>query len=155
MDAGEIISKVLSIKSLKLKDQNDLAIKCGILPNTLTVAINRDKLSSDVVQKIHDKLHVSKEFLREGKGPIMDDDPTAVTEVPENIYRDLVESNSDYRLVPKTILDEEYRIVLKSQLEQEKRILDILLEAKDKLISQLESEINQLRGNVVLKTKKA
>jgi transcriptional regulator with XRE-family HTH domain len=55
------------------------------------------------------------------------------------VYTNLVESNSDYRLVPKTILDGEYRIVPKSELDTWKEVL----KSKNDLISRLEKEIEQ------------
>jgi transcriptional regulator with XRE-family HTH domain len=81
---------------------------------------------------------------------------------PDEIYRDLVEANSDYRLVPKTILDGEYRMILKSEIDSKTRLLEETLAAKNelladknKLIAQLNAEINSLRSKPVMDAKKA
>jgi hypothetical protein len=67
----ERLNKILEISELDLTDLNDLATKSGILPNTLSQAIRRGKLGKGNVTKIHDKLGVNPEYLREGKLPII------------------------------------------------------------------------------------
>lgn len=179
MDASEIINKILKIKELKLIDENDLAMKCQIIPNTLKVAIGRNKLSPEIVKKLHDNLGIHQEFLKTGEGPVMDENWTGQIDDglnPDKMYRDLVESNTDYRLVPKTILDEEYRIVLKTESDRshyyieellksksdeiksksdEIRKTNELLDAQRRLIVQLEDEINKLRGGGTVHTQNA
>lgn len=69
----------------------------------------------------------------------------------EEMYRDLVERNTEYRIVPKTILDGEYRIMLESELTDRKKLYDEAIASKNKLILQLEKEIDDLRsGRVVI-----
>lgn len=70
------------------------------------------------------------------------------SDVPESVYKDLVEANSDYTLVPKTILREEYRIMLKSELDDRAKLLKEVIESKNNLIEQLKSEIRQLQESV-------
>lgn len=156
MTSSEIIDKILSVSSLGLRDQNDLAIKCGINPNTLTVAVKRDTLSSSIVQKIHDKFGVSRKFLKEGTGPVLDesfDSDFMVNEPEETFYKKLVESNSEYRLVPKSILDGEYRIMLKNELEANaERWREIihskndLIAGKNDLIAALKEQVKSLQS---------
>jgi len=112
--------------------------------------------STNTVETFLKNLRINRHWWMTGEGDIFAKDESNSSLDKDAIYRDLVESNSDYRLVPKTILDEEYRIVLKSQIEREEKVLEILLEAKDKLISRLENEIAELRrSGVVLDSKKA
>lgn len=67
--------------------------------------------------------------------------------VPEEIYRDLVEANSEYRLVPKTILEGKYVIVLESQVGKTEDALWVALRAKDDLINDLKQEIAHYRAS--------
>jgi transcriptional regulator with XRE-family HTH domain len=67
----EIIDKILSVSELGLIDDNDLATKSGILPNTLAQAIRRNTLGKENVMKIHDALGVGIDFLKQGKEPII------------------------------------------------------------------------------------
>lgn len=64
----------------------------------------------------------------------------------ESWARDLIEKNTEYRLIPKTILDEEYRIILKSEIELKEQMLKNLLDSKNELISALKQEIAELRS---------
>lgn len=83
-----------------------------------------------------------------GDGEVMTDKSGAVEglqHAPESVYRDLIEKNTEYRLIPKTILDEEYRIILKSEIELKEQMLKNLLDAKNDLIEQLKQEISELR----------
>lgn len=65
------IESILTISELGLVDLNDLAVRCGILPNTLTQAIRRGSLGPENVRKFHDKLGVNPEYLKSGKLPIL------------------------------------------------------------------------------------
>lgn len=81
-----------------------------------------------------------KDFYGDGKVQDVAQQP------PESVYRDLIEKNTEYRLIPKTILDEEYRIILKSEIELKEQMLKNLLDSKNELISALKQEIAELRS---------
>lgn len=83
-----------------------------------------------------------------------EDEPLVMTtkEEPKNaehIYRDLVEANTEYRLVPKSILNEEYRIVLKSEIDEKSILLKDALKSRDALIDQLKKEIHDLETRLI------
>jgi transcriptional regulator with XRE-family HTH domain len=59
-------------------------------------------------------------------------------------YKDLVEKNSDYSLIPKAFINGDYRIMLKSELEEMNKTREKLIESKDKSISLLEKRIEEL-----------
>lgn len=63
----------------------------------------------------------------------------------EEIYRNLVESNSEYRLIPKIILDQ-YEIIPKRELEERAEIVRVALAAKNDVIAELKKEISDLRA---------
>lgn len=168
MDARGIIDKILKTKSLKLKDQNELAMRCQIIPNTLTVAIGRNTLSDEIVTKIHDNLGVSKEFLKEGKEPVLDENPTHEEKTANNngtqeymdkeLLKVLTENNEHLRKTQETILDRN-EILSKDEMKLREKVMDnflelakeisatkdVLLADKDKLIALLERELKELR----------
>jgi hypothetical protein len=59
-------------------------------------------------------------------------------------YQELVETNSDYSLIPKSFINGDYRIMLKSELEEMNKTREKLIESKDKSISLLEKRIEDL-----------
>lgn len=74
LTARQIIDKILEIKQL---EQNDLALSSGIIPNSLSKAIARNKLGGEIVMKISVKHGITKAFLKEGKEPILDPNHTS------------------------------------------------------------------------------
>jgi hypothetical protein len=107
---------------------------------------------------------VNKEWFKTGKGEVLIKNSTPAINSTDNtemevnsIYQDLVEARSDYRLIPKTILDGEYRMVLKSEIDEKTELLREALAAKNELLDeyraltkQLKSEIEQLRSQPVV-----
>lgn len=79
---------------------------------------------------------------------------------PLKLLQDALAEGSDYRVIPKTILDGEYRIFPKSEIEQRTKELEArskeqedlrrerieTIDAKNKLIKRLEDEIAELRA---------
>jgi transcriptional regulator with XRE-family HTH domain len=64
-------------------------------------------------------------------------------------YQELVEANSDYTLIPKSLMKGDvYRIVLKSELEEMNKTREKLIESKDKSISLLERRIDELERHL-------
>jgi transcriptional regulator with XRE-family HTH domain len=61
----------------------------------------------------------------------------------DEMYQDLVEANSDYRLVPKVIL-EKYHIIPKEEAEERREILKQISKTKDDLISEKVNRIDEL-----------
>jgi transcriptional regulator with XRE-family HTH domain len=64
----------------------------------------------------------------------------------EDVYRDWLESKTDYLLIPKTVLSGEYRMMLNSEIESKEKMLWQVIEAKNYAIAQLEKEIAELRS---------
>lgn len=138
MTPQEIIDKILTINSLKLKDQNDLAMKSGILPNTLTIAIKRETLSDDIVTKIHDRLGVRKAFLRTGIEPVLEESaPSMVNESDPEVYRTIVEGKTEYLLIPRSVMQEKYRLRSMEDIEKDRVVLDALIEFNRLLLSKV------------------
>jgi hypothetical protein len=146
-DLENKFSKVLAISGKK--KMGDFAMECRISPGTLSKALERSSLSDDIVDKIYDRFKVRKGYWEDGKEPILDKNPTPAIKSTDNnemaqdtIYKDLVEANTDYRLVPKIILDQ-YHIVPKQEAEDRREMLTIITKAKDDLIAKSDVIINK------------
>lgn len=151
MTIADKYRKVLEIKKKKVYKAED---ECGFGRNTLANAIKDNRMMSE---EYHNKFikhySVNPIWWETEKGEVLTKNSTDVNnstgsdeKARDEIYRDLVENNSAYRLVPKSILDEEYRIVLKSEIELKDKMLRDLLDAKNQLIDQLHQEIKELRS---------
>lgn len=98
------------------------------------------KFTKDEIERLAKILKVNTEVLTHEMATDQD--------VPESIYRDLVEANSEYRLVPKTILQEEYRIMLKSEIDYKEQLMREALESKNNFITYLKQQITELQESL-------
>jgi hypothetical protein len=154
MTKRDIINKILEDKGL---DFNKFAMACDIIPNTLQVAINRGVLTDDLVTKIHDKFNVRKKYLESGEGKIFEKKSTSVRkddilDTPGEelkklkIFKDFFDAETDYRLIPKKILDD-YKMV-------PDKIIDIIIKSNENERATLEKnkslEIEKIEKSKVL-----
>lgn len=160
MTVKEKIDKILSISALKLKDKNDLAIKSGVLPNTLTVAINRNTLSDDIIMKIHDKLKVRREFLKEGREPVLIEENGTLVQNGAAVKQNtidlgeairLIVEGSEYYLIPKVAIEGKYRLMPLEEIsikekELERKSLDLI--RKDDQILGLQELVKLIASKV-------
>lgn len=122
---------------------------------------NQIEKSNAVVEKFLTHHRIRLTWWKTGEGEIFNTDVPNTTSNTENLseeamYRNLVEANTDYRLVPKTVLDGEYRMMLKSEIELKEKMLFEVINAKNSVITQLEREITELRsGQRVMHPKNA
>lgn len=70
---------------------------------------------------------------------------------PEAIYRDLVESRTEYRLIHKTILDGEYIIMSKVELAKQERQFDKIDQRTQKTIEATEKTLEAKNDLIKLK----
>lgn len=162
------IDIILKLKELNIKDiEKSLGVD-----GTFYKAYNenrepREKLVLEFLRKFHVKESWWKSPVGDQYGDVFEKNGTYVETRSDNrektadeIYRDLVESNTEYRLVPKSVLNEEYRIMLKSAIDtmddMRAEIIasqKVVIEAKNETIQQLKREIasleSQLRQTVV------
>jgi hypothetical protein len=116
--------------------------------------------STDKVEKFLQYYSINRQWWRTGEGEILDKkskeaDKELEPHIKESVYRDLVEGNSDYRLIPKVVLDGEYRIMPKKELEKYERQFDkidertkLALDAKNDLIK-IKDEIIKERDQLI------
>lgn len=154
--------------------------KLGKSLNVLAVAAGISNKTADdwSDNQIENPTRTVKDFLRHyrirmqwwqtGEGDVFEKNGTYVKspmetpkneKVPEEIYRDLVEANSDYRLIPKAILDD-YDILPKKEMENRNKMMDLVTkamnESKDSLIEKYELIIKGLDNTIArLESEKA
>jgi transcriptional regulator with XRE-family HTH domain len=152
------------IETLRRKrkwEQSDLARELKVAQGTVSNWENNGVNKAEDLLKLAKLFGVTSDYILFGNTtaqPVSED-------VPEAIYRDLIEANSEYRLIPKSVLEEKYRIVSLIEMEKEERdnkekkaLLEVALDTKDKFINNLQhqvddlkTQLNQLRSQFPLK----
>lgn len=163
--SGRIV-KVLIDRGLVKRDGSpnlsDAERKAGIKGTVLQKAVKRDGgLYDDNLDKFLRTFHVKRDWLLKGIGDMNEENPTPAMKSTDNketairghVYTDLIEHNSDYKLMP-TMLLTDYSIIPKRILEgHEKEIArqDGLIAKYEGYISRLEKEIESLRSQLIPK----
>lgn len=147
MALGENIKRIRELRELSVEE---LAEKMGIgKAGIYKWESNETKPGLDSLTDLSKALDVTiDELVNEKPTLVQESTVNTENESKEEVYRKLVEANTAYRLVPKTILDEEYRIILKSELEEKAQMWRETLAAKNNLIDQLHKEIADLRATL-------
>lgn len=159
---------ILKTNRLGIKSIFGLEKFSGVGVGSVSKFLNKGESPTiGTIKTIQDALRINPEWWDSGNGSIYLENGTGMDKsndnkgnggTPSELYRDLVESNSEYRLVPKVILDR-YEILSQRELESRERVLSamldqakeisatkqLLLDEKDKLIVALEEEIYELR----------
>lgn len=105
--------------------------------------------TSDKLDKFLTYYNINRGWWKTGEGQIILTSVDKNGKInPEEVYRNLVESNTEYRLIPKIILDQ-YEIIPKRELEERAEIVRIALAAKNDVIAELKKEISDLRAKEV------
>lgn len=177
-DRIEVLSKFLgkSVAELEKGDKKDFPGEDDRLLGNATISgwySKKTDWTSATLDKFLNYYRINREWWKTGEGDIIltpvPESTSSKEKTPEEIYRDLVECRTDYRLVPKIILNEEYRIVLKSEIDSRDKILEIALskseqlnatmqvviDAKNLLIAEYEKTISELRAKVAAVSVKA
>lgn len=151
MTFKEKIAKIVRLNKLKINSPSGLEayIKAGVGAITKYLK-NNEEPGEDTIKKILELPGLNKDWWETGNGPVFLDEPavkptheqngTHNTEkplraVPEEVYKNLIEGNTEYCLV------------LKSQIGKTEDALWVALRAKDDLISDLKQEIAEYRAS--------
>lgn len=152
MTFKEKIDKILRVNKLNINSPSGLeqAVKASV------GAINKyyakdEEPGEGTIKKILDLPGLNKEWWETGEGevfitPVKKPSDNKEKMNPEEVYRNLVESNTEYRLIPKIILDQ-YEIIPKRELEERAEIVRVALAAKNDVIAELKKEISELRAS--------
>lgn len=101
---------------------------------------NQIEKSNLAVEKFLSHHKINPKWWKTGEGEIFitsvqgsTDNEENVT-ISENVYRTIVEGNTEYVLIPRTVL-KDTRLMSIEQIENDKKIMDILLDQNQKLMA--------------------
>lgn len=163
----------IKVLKVELGNKSDRELEMGGLPGGKWLISNGllSKWENESVEYTTNKLeeflnhyNVNRQWWKTGEGEVLNKNGTSVQiepavtgkqgRVPEDIYRDLVEANSEYRLVPKVILEGKYVMVLENQIGKTEEALWETIRAKNDLIKDLKDEIAMYRASRRASTQK-
>lgn len=120
---------------------------------------------SGILKKIQTGLSVSDIWWTSGKGDIFVGDPQNQTNNSMDdhhkgdsirILREVLEEGTDYRIIPKTVLEGEYRIMPKKELDKYEKQFDkidertqVALKAKDEVIAMKDDLIKAKESEIL------
>jgi transcriptional regulator with XRE-family HTH domain len=120
LDVWSNIKELIAEKQLK---KADFSKKMDISRQTLDNWING---TTSPTQKDLDKMST-----------IFDELQLKTSKDPEDIYRNIVEGNTEYILIPRTVLQEKYRLVAIEQINKDQAYLQGQFEIIQSLFAQL------------------
>ena len=154
MEFRKKIDKVLSLKGIKLYKLAEIS---G-LGNTLEKAYQENReMKRSTTERLMYNLGIIPESWHAADGPAFkaaleekhthEQNQPAITEKalgenPEEIYRRLVEGDTEYVLIPRAIFEDKYKLVAIEKIEQDKLVLEWLLRENEKYAAKLrESQV--------------
>lgn len=154
MTFKEKIDKLLSVSKKKFNSLYDLETKSGLGMGTLRKAYEENREPSNrIIGKFLETLRINTEWWETGNGEIYlgkgtDDDKLDNNKEKEEVYRALVEGNTEYILIPRSVLQEKYRLVSVEKLEEDrenwkkdKAVIDRLLNMYEELASEMKDRL--------------
>lgn len=155
MNFKEKIDNLLRVSGKKFNSIYDLELKSGVGTGTIRKAYDENREPSKrTIWKFLESLSINTEWWETGKGEIYLENPTPVPksddnkknpEFRDNVYRTIVEGNTEYVLIPRTVLNE-VQLISTKQLENDRRVMDKLLDQNEKLIAKVIKLEPQLPG---------
>lgn len=128
MTFQEKIDKVLKTNKLGIDSPSGLEAFIRVSVGTITKPLKKGKEPGlGTIKILLEKLGINEEWWETGKGEIYKYQPPSIDKMsgPE---KEFIEANTDYWLVPKTVLEDKYRVVEVSVLDTQKRTIEALLE---------------------------
>ena len=146
MTLGFNIQKIRKLKKLSVKE---LAAAIGAKEQSIYAWERGDyEPVKENLESLSKALGVPIKLFYE-ENPTPDQKPADNKEKMENqedVYRNIVEGNTEYILIPRSVLQEKYRLVAMEQLQKDKEsmdkdkaVIDKLLDMNEKLIAELTS----------------
>lgn len=152
LDIDGIITKLLKSSGLKMEE---FLYRSGISLDAYRKMVDRGKLSANAVQNILDNFDVNEGLLKGTEDLTLSGKLTSVQKGSDNtnkplggdpeVYRTIVEGNTEYVLIPRTVL-KDTKLISVQQIENDRKIMDKLLEQNEKMITKLLTSETQLPG---------
>lgn len=146
MPLGANIKKIRELKKIKVATLVD---QTGINAESIYAwergAYNPNE---ENLHKLADAMKVSiKDFYdTEGTQAQKPTDNKEKMDTQEEVYRNIVEGNTEYILIPRSVLQEKYRLVALEQFQKDKEQMDKDKAIIDKLLSMNESLVAEIRS---------
>lgn len=146
MTLKQKIDKILADNDLGINSATELEDFIGAGQGSITTPIRESKsLGPKITRLLHEKVGVNKKFVQTGELPVFVGVPTKsgvdIQVQKESFYKELIEDNEEYNLIPRAILHD-YKIV-------PEKIIDMIYrdkeEIKQALISKYEVIIDGLK----------
>lgn len=141
------------LSQLTKKSGNKLGLEAGL--GNATVNDWSDKQVEKPTRTVEEFLKhhsISETWWKTGEGEVFitseqkPGDNKEKMENQEEVYRNLVEGNTEYILIPRSVLQEKYRLVAleqfqkdKEQMDKDKAVIDRLLSMNEALIAEVTS----------------
>lgn len=100
------------------------------------------EFSTNVVDTFKRNMKIREDWWKSGNGEIFltheekPDDNKKTPEFRENVYRTIVEGNTEYLLIPRAVMNE-VQLISTKQLENDRKVMDKLLDQNEKLIARV------------------
>lgn len=105
--------------------------------------------STNTIKNFLNEAGINKDWWKTGEGEpflTLDEIEAAIPENPmhvNSVYKDLVEGNSEYSLIPKTVMAGEYRLILDRDITWRMEIITSLMDAKNQTIKDLRERLEK------------
>jgi hypothetical protein len=160
MTLKEKIHKILKHNDLGISTPSALETFIGASQGAITTPMREGgNLGPALTKKLHEKARVNPEWWETGKGEIFfsrsvtKSNDMTVTGVKESFYKELIEENEEYSLIPRAIL-KDYKIVpekIINMIYQDKEELknalvakyEMIISGQDQLIRDLRSKLGE------------
>jgi FtsZ-binding cell division protein ZapB len=138
MTKKQIINNILRAKEI---DFNRFAMECGILPNTLVIAMNRKAFSNGIINKICTRFNVREQYLKDGKGEIFEENGKILSN-GSNGKMQVAKVTEDFKTIDKVIdALERYRLLETESLKEKHKWI---VEELNDQVKGLQDKINKL-----------
>lgn len=147
MTFKEKIDNLLRVSGKKFNSVYDLEVKSGVGMGTLRKAYDENREPSKrTIWKFLESLSINPEWWETGNGSIYLEKPTQGDKMSDNkenpiqeaeVYRTIVEGNTEYLLIPRSVLQDKYRLRSLEDIEKDQKVLDRLLDAHEKMLDRL------------------
>lgn len=145
MTFQEKIDKLLKVNKLGINTVYGLEAQIGAAPGAISKPLKKgDEPGPGTIKKIRDGVPgLNPDWWETGKGEVF------ITEVPQpgnnngknytgdpEVYRTIVEGNTEYVLIPRTVLLDT-KLISNEQLQNDRKVMDKLLDQNEKLIERV------------------
>jgi hypothetical protein len=152
MTLKDKIKKILKTNELGISTPSSLETFIGASQGSITTPMRENgNLGPSLTKKLYEKIRVNPEWWETGEGEPIIPNGTKNSMVKESFYRDLIENNQEYSLIPRAVLTD-YKIVPEKIIDMiysdKEELKNALISKYEMIISNMEREVNNLRSRL-------